>query len=243
MKCPKCGFISFDNLQECRKCGMRIDTAALDVKHSDSKKNNLSNNNEHFNTKKFNSTLENIKRDLDDIEKKPDRNAGHYDDISPVDITREKTDPQRGVTFSKNYAGFFIRLVAYTIDNVVLSVISLLLFVAAYVLMRSNADVVVEPLNFLRIMYVPLFITTTIIEGVYFIYFHAVTGQTVGKMLCRIQVTDTYGNLLGFRGSCIRMLGYMLSRLCFYMGFLWIAIDKHKQGWHDKIAGSYVKKL
>lgn len=243
MKCPKCEFVSFDNLQECRKCGMRITTTTFDVTPSDSKGKNFSSNSVHFNEKDFNRTLEEIKRDLDDIEKKTGKDTSRYDDISPANTTRIHTAPKIQTKPSQNYAGFFIRLVAYTIDNVVLSVISCLLFVAAYVLMRSDTGSMFEPVTFLRIMYVPLLITTTIIEGFYFTYFHAVTGQTVGKMICRIQVLGQDGNILGFKGACMRMIGYVLSRLSFYIGFLWIAIDKQKQGWHDKIARSYVKKL
>jgi len=29
----------------------------------------------------------------------------------------------------------------------------------------------------------------------------------------------------------------------FFLGFLWVAWDKDKQGWHDKIAGTVVVRL
>jgi uncharacterized RDD family membrane protein YckC len=28
--------------------------------------------------------------------------------------------------------------------------------------------------------------------------------------------------------------------LVFFLGFIWVAFDKRKQGWHDKIAGTVV---
>jgi len=38
-------------------------------------------------------------------------------------------------------------------------------------------------------------------------------------------------------------VGYLISALIFYLGFIWIAFDRKKQGWHDKIAGTCVIKI
>jgi uncharacterized RDD family membrane protein YckC len=38
----------------------------------------------------------------------------------------------------------------------------------------------------------------------------------------------------------IRLLCYLLSAAPLYLGFLWAAFDRRKQGWHDKIAGTVV---
>ena len=40
--------------------------------------------------------------------------------------------------------------------------------------------------------------------------------------------------------NIIRYLGYFISFLPLGLGFLWIAFDKRKQGWHDKLAGTVV---
>ncbi|MBW2651381.1 MAG: RDD family protein [Deltaproteobacteria bacterium] len=37
-------------------------------------------------------------------------------------------------------------------------------------------------------------------------------------------------------------VGYIISKLPFFLGFIWVAFDGRKQGWHDKIAGTYVIK-
>ncbi len=39
----------------------------------------------------------------------------------------------------------------------------------------------------------------------------------------------------------LRYVSYFLSCI-FFLGFIWIAFDKKKQGWHDKIAGTVVVK-
>jgi uncharacterized RDD family membrane protein YckC len=38
----------------------------------------------------------------------------------------------------------------------------------------------------------------------------------------------------------LRLACYLLSALPLYLGFVWIAFDRRKQGWHDKIAGTVV---
>ncbi|PIP08224.1 MAG: hypothetical protein COX51_04865, partial [Syntrophobacteraceae bacterium CG23_combo_of_CG06-09_8_20_14_all_50_8] len=38
----------------------------------------------------------------------------------------------------------------------------------------------------------------------------------------------------------LRWIGYFISALPLYIGFLWVAFDGKKQGWHDKLAGTVV---
>ncbi|MGA7985503.1 MAG: RDD family protein [Burkholderiales bacterium] len=38
----------------------------------------------------------------------------------------------------------------------------------------------------------------------------------------------------------IRFLGYFVSIVPLGLGFLWIAFDRKKRGWHDLIAGTVV---
>ena len=37
-----------------------------------------------------------------------------------------------------------------------------------------------------------------------------------------------------------RYFAYLLAMLPIFLGFIWIAFDDKKQGWHDKLAGSVV---
>jgi uncharacterized RDD family membrane protein YckC len=48
------------------------------------------------------------------------------------------------------------------------------------------------------------------------------------------------GDAIGTRQALLRYLGYFLSILPLGLGFLWIAWDARKQGWHDKLAGTVV---
>jgi uncharacterized RDD family membrane protein YckC len=41
----------------------------------------------------------------------------------------------------------------------------------------------------------------------------------------------------------LRWVGYIISAVVLYLGFVWIAFDAKKQGWHDKIAGTVVIRV
>ena len=41
----------------------------------------------------------------------------------------------------------------------------------------------------------------------------------------------------------VRLVGYWVSSLPLALGYIWVALDRRKQGWHDKIAGTQVVKL
>ena len=64
---------------------------------------------------------------------------------------------------------------------------------------------------------------------------------TPGKMVLKISIVDaktggkpSFGQLIG------RYLAYYVSAIPFCLGFVWVGIDKRKQGWHDKLAGTVV---
>ena len=64
---------------------------------------------------------------------------------------------------------------------------------------------------------------------------------TPGKRLLRLKVLDEKsGENLTVGQAILRYIGYFPSTLVFFLGFIWIAFDSKKQGWHDKIAKSVV---
>ena len=42
------------------------------------------------------------------------------------------------------------------------------------------------------------------------------------------------------RQILIRICGYVVSSVFFFLGFFWIGVDKRRQGWHDKMADTLV---
>ncbi len=69
-------------------------------------------------------------------------------------------------------------------------------------------------------------------------------GATPGKMIARIKIVDAKTEQkISDMQIILRLGGYMMSATFFLLGFLWIGIDKRKQGWHDKFADTVVITL
>jgi uncharacterized RDD family membrane protein YckC len=81
-----------------------------------------------------------------------------------------------------------------------------------------------------------------LIELTYFVYFWSSygKGQTIGMQLLHMKVVKTDGSLLSVTGALLRFVGLIIASIPFCLGLIWVGIDAKKQGWHDKIAGSYV---
>ena len=64
---------------------------------------------------------------------------------------------------------------------------------------------------------------------------------TPGKMVVAARVVDAEtGKTLTVGQAVGRYLGYIVATLPFGLGLLWVAFDRKKQGWHDKMAGTVV---
>jgi uncharacterized RDD family membrane protein YckC len=77
----------------------------------------------------------------------------------------------------------------------------------------------------------------------YFSALWAWRGTTVGGVVLGLKVVRVDGKPLTFPVSLVRSLAAAFSIIVLLLGFLWIAWDPEKQGWHDKIAGTVVLKL
>jgi uncharacterized RDD family membrane protein YckC len=66
---------------------------------------------------------------------------------------------------------------------------------------------------------------------------------TVGGIVLGLKVVREDGQDLSFPVALVRCLFAGFSILVLFLGFFWIAWDREKQGWHDKIAGTVVVKL
>ena len=133
--------------------------------------------------------------------------------------------------------GFGRRLVAYLIDSIVLSVVGCsvgfgISLVAT--LLTGGSEDAATGLN-LSVQCLSFLITAG-----YFIVFWATTGQTLGKMAMGIKVISTDGSPVAWGKALLRYIGYIVSGIPLSLGFIWAAFDAKRQGWHDKIASTYV---
>ena len=74
----------------------------------------------------------------------------------------------------------------------------------------------------------------------YFTYFYGTTGQTYGKKWMKLRVVTTDGSPLTYGKGFLRSIGYFISEIPLFLGYFWIIWDANKQGFHDKIAETYV---
>jgi len=148
------------------------------------------------------------------------------------------------------FAGFWRRFVAYTIDGFIISVVFIILAIVAGIayfagaMSGDNQVWIAQLTNPERLGSLGIFISVfyILLYMIYFTYFHGLNGRTPGKNLLGLQVVSADGSPISFGIAFLRSAGYLVSSLLFTvpLGFIWIAFDKRKQGWHDKIAGTVV---
>ena len=133
------------------------------------------------------------------------------------------------------YAGFWIRVWASAIDVVLLLVITwpLLLWIyGAEYFTRQSSTPIRGPMDFL-ISYV--------LPAVAVIVFWKYKSATPGKMMVSAKIVDARTGGSSSSAQClVRYFAYIVSMLPLGLGFLWIAFDRRKQAWHDKLAGTVV---
>ncbi|MDX1823708.1 MAG: RDD family protein [Thiohalomonadales bacterium] len=140
---------------------------------------------------------------------------------------------------SIQYAGFWRRLVAFLLDSflfsAVIAPVQLLIYGRDYFYWSS------EQSGIFAIYGAADFLLTTLLPVLLIIAFWVKLGATPGKLLmdCRVVDANTL-EPLSWKKALLRCLAYLVSALPVYLGFVWIAVDKRKQGLHDKLARTLV---
>ena len=125
-------------------------------------------------------------------------------------------------------AGWWTRFLAIVIDFIALGIVTSILTSILY----QGAD----PTSNSGL--------STLLGVIYYVYFWSSygKGQTLGSRALNIRVVKTDGSYLDLVGAFLRYVGLIISVICIFIGVIWAAFDANKQGWHDKIAGTYVVK-
>ena len=137
---------------------------------------------------------------------------------------------EAAATPTQQYVGFWKRLLAFIIDQVILAVASGLLFGDAVVSMNDGGVTVAYNGIY---SFIPL---------LYTVLFWGFLSATPGKMALGMKIVKEDGTPITWKDAILRALGYIPSAIVFFLGFLWIGWDAKKQGWHDKIAHTVVVK-
>ncbi len=131
------------------------------------------------------------------------------------------------------YVGFWPRLGAVIIDQIIVTIITLPILLLVYGMAYfTKTTFVAGPLDV---------VISYVFPFVWVLAFWTYRQATPGKMVVGAKIISaktggkpTTGQLVG------RYFAYILSTLPLLLGFLWAAWDPKKQTWHDKLAGTYI---
>lgn len=133
------------------------------------------------------------------------------------------------------YAGFWARTGATLIDTLLLMLITVPALIGIYGWAYFDAEqsgIVAGPADFLLSWVLPAIVVIT---------FWIMKQATPGKMAISARIVDAASGEAPSPGQLIgRYFAYIVSTIPFGLGILWVAFDRKKQGWHDKLAGTVV---
>jgi uncharacterized RDD family membrane protein YckC len=128
--------------------------------------------------------------------------------------------------------GFGPRLVATLVDGLMIALVTWPVLIGFYGADYLGSTGYAGPLDFLL---------TFILPSIATVIFCIFLGATPGKMLFGALIVDARTGLAPSVAQCIgRYFAYFVSGFALGIGFLWIAGEQHKQGWHDKLATTLV---
>jgi uncharacterized RDD family membrane protein YckC len=131
------------------------------------------------------------------------------------------------------YVGFWKRTVAVLVDTFLIILVTLPILIWAYGIEYLNN----EHMEKGSFDFIINYVFPTIAVILLWKYYQA----TPGKMIFKATIVDAKtGGKPTLKQWIIRYLGYFVSLLPFGLGYFWVAFDKKKQGFHDKLANTVV---
>lgn len=128
-----------------------------------------------------------------------------------------------------SYAGFWVRLLAWLIDLLVLSV-----FLGSYGLVYAKFSE--QTLGETNI----LFLISLITSHFYLAIIKRTKGSTLGFKLTKIKVVNLYGDRPSVVAMTVRFLLLAVGPFSLFPDLIWLAGERTKQTLRDKFMGTYV---
>jgi len=160
----------------------------------------------------------------------------------------EQLGPAPGVEF----AGYGARLIGYIVDSIIVTIIAIVLIFIGVAILTATSSFTLDETGTVTSGTVSgggitalftTFLLAVIFAFLYFPWFWARGGQTPGMRMTSIRVVDDRdGSRIGWGKAFLRLLGWWLSSIVLYIGFIWVFIDGRRRGWFDLIAGTVVVK-
>lgn len=140
------------------------------------------------------------------------------------------------------YAGFWVRTAAFVVDGCLLALAMAVILIPLGVPFGEVRQI--EEFG-VRTWVLDLDPTTstvnTLLSATYFIVLWTLRGQTLGMMLFNLRVVRAEdGARLDVVSAVIRYVMLIISFAVIFLGVIFVAFDRHKQGWHDKLVRTVV---
>jgi uncharacterized RDD family membrane protein YckC len=136
------------------------------------------------------------------------------------------------------YAGFWIRFGAYTVDNVILGIVSMatnFLLIGAMTLRRMDPAALFASMG-------AAYSAQFVISAAYYSLFVWKFGGTPGKLALGLRIVRPDGTPLSLGLSIGRYAATLVSNFTMGIGYAMAAIDEEKRALHDRLAGTRVIK-
>lgn len=142
------------------------------------------------------------------------------------------------------YAGFWLRAIAYIIDNILLGVVAGIFILGP--LMRRAGISTTDPWALYKNTSRQAFAIDMLMIMVQWLYWalleSSVWQATLGKKMLGLYVTDLKGKRITFARASGRYFGKILSTLTIGIGYLMAGFTPKKQALHDMVAQCLVLK-
>ncbi|GAB3113635.1 RDD family protein [Aestuariicella hydrocarbonica] len=163
----------------------------------------------------------------------PETNTSPRNPGTPSLSTIDTSHAQHDRSNPPQYAGFWIRTAAALIDSLIILAVTMPLLTLVYGREYWLGDLAIQGTWDVLFNY--------LLPALAVILFWIYRSATPGKMLLKLTIVDAATGGKPRTGQWVgRYFAYYLSILPLMLGFIWVAFDARKQGFHDKLAGTVV---
>lgn len=151
--------------------------------------------------------------------------------------------PEKDQVEAPRWGGFFRRLGAVLIDVLVIVFLGALMAGMSYIGYKVGLSAhqrAVSWQNAVPFMSLLTFASAGL-ATTYFVVFHGMEGQTIGKWLLGLRLVGVDRRPVSYRRALLRWFGTLaLGGASLGLAFLWILWQREKRGWHDLLARTWV---
>jgi len=141
------------------------------------------------------------------------------------------------------YGGFFRRIGAFIVDASAILLLSTLMGAMAYIGYKVGLAAHGRVVSWDNATPLIAFLTVgaLVLAAGYFVVFHGMNGQTIGKWMLGLRVVGAARQPISYRRALLRWIGMVgLGFASMGLSVLWILWSGEKRAWHDFLACTWV---